>query len=91
MMDPKKKKKESIGRRVKIYLGRDNFFGSRIEVDGHQLYGVDMLELVASSDWKNPPQLILTLHPDVIEVDGIANIQAFFNMKHDRFSNPDID
>lgn len=84
-------KKRIIGKRVKIRLNKGNIYESFVHLDGHPIHGVDKVELIASSDWTKPPKLVLTLHPDLIEVEGVSNIEAFFSIKTDRFSDPDIE
>jgi hypothetical protein len=84
-------KKKPIGKRVKIRLNKDNFDESFVHLDGHPIYGVDKLELIASSDWTKPPRLVLTLNPEIVEIEGSADVEVTYSLKTDRFSNPDIE
>lgn len=82
-------KKGPLGRKIAIHLNKDNIFESFIQIDGHPIHGVNKVEVIASSDHTQPPRVILHLHPDIVEIDGIANIEAFLDIeqKYDRFDN----
>jgi hypothetical protein len=63
--------KQAIGHSVQISLSRDaGPSGSWVHIDGYPIHGINRLEIIASSDWANRPQLVLYLSPEHMSIEG---------------------